>query len=42
MPLLVPAILTADRHGTYVKRVSRRSTESRGVFPGTPVSSHTV
>jgi hypothetical protein len=27
-------------HDTYVKRVSQRSTESRGFSPGTPVSSH--
>ena len=28
------------RYDTYVKRVSQRSTESRGFSPGTPVSSH--
>ncbi len=27
-------------HDSYVKRVSQRSTESRGFSPGTPVSSH--
>ena len=27
-------------HDTYVKRVSHRSTESRGFSPGTPLSSH--
>ena len=27
-------------YNSYVKRVSQRSTESRGFSPGTPVSSH--
>ena len=36
------SIVAADTFDTYVKRVSQRSTESRGLSPGTPVSSQSL
>ena len=40
LPLRLWVRFSLRTHNTYVKRVSQRSTESRGFTPGTPVSSH--
>ena len=39
-PLTLCVRLSLWTYDTYVKRVRQRSTESREVSPGTPVSSH--